>query len=897
MRYWYFKVLTTITMVLGLWACSNGSGSGSSSTPPSPIIPSSYSPVTFDNVATVPVFASTSTRTLVYVHNNSNSKITGIKYTGETDAISKVFFNKIPKNLATKVDIDQFIDPTSAAQCGTIAANSSCALIINTPALDATSHDASGVLSLSCSYGGKNYQNSQIVNMSLVDDISKEGVYFSSTSELYSNYQKAYATIYIYGSGEGKSYSVDSITPSDSFLNITQNNPSKSIIPSGFIQAIEIEVPQANLPYSTDLTLYSSLLNSSIVSKSVNQSDYSLKSGNNYMSTAVINVSGFISGPLLIASTPPVYNTATGAGAGSYYILNSGSATATITGITYSGGLSSSTGSDQCSANATLGPGDTCSVYFQVPSSYNPESGINNGTIGVAYNTGSINTPIFWYNSLGGALVSMTPGGTLNISQGSSESVTITVKNIGGYSLSVGSINVTSMINPGPTVSIINNQCTGNSLAIGATCTFAVLAADTGLAGGNLLIGFNATYANSVSSTNPYARVYVLPFLVTSTEPNLVIGTANQLGIYGNGDSESAITVVVTNKGAGPATLTGTTLNPILPYLTVNNGCNSGSVSGNGGTCSAIFTLGPWESDNQVTGSDSWSITYSGVNGTYNYEVNTFINYIINPPSFVVTNFVATGSTNNITGGSSATPFAFNGNTTTQSYTITYQNNTGGVATIEGIQDNISNVAWVRATSGSNLCTVGQPVAAGGVCNIVYNNNLANIPAATAVATYTENLGAPTLILDLGANTTFSTTPQIGINNIGSTIYANSNQAVLTNIATQLNGTVSIKQSIAWPGGSNYSPITLTTMMEDYTAGSWDTLAPCSASSASGIITQTCTSVSIPTSSTLTNFYPTNPALINPDTTIYLHILFNMSTGGQIVAMNTNYIMLPVGNF
>lgn len=896
------KLILLCGAAIGLISCSSG-GSASSVTPPAPVSDIS---VTFDNAATIPVFPNVSTKTIVFVHNYGSHKISGINYNSETDAVSASTMKQISKPKSLKAALDTFIDPTSAAQCREIAANSSCPLVVNTPILNASSPDASAFVTLEYSYQGKQYKNSQIINMSVVNNKENKGVVFSQIPTVYSNFSKVYTTVYVYGSGESQSYFVDSLKSSDSFLNITQNNITGNIVPSGYVQAMEVEVPQANLPYSTSLTLNSSDISSSSSAKNT------AKAATNYVSTAGISVSGYINGPLLTSSIPPALNTAE-SNIGSYYILNSGNQNASLSSITPSGGLTLVTGqADACTTGLSLNPGDGCIVFFQVPSNYNPDSGVSSGSIQVSYSSNSITTPVYWYNSMGGALVSFTPSGTLNIDQNAgSESITVTVTNIGGYPLvlSANPLSISTM--SGSASAQIAYTATGvpacsanMTLNIGNSCGFKVVASDNSTGSGNFLIQFNATYANSVSSSNTYMRLYVLPYTVTAGEPNLIIGTINPLVTYANNTSESTTIVTITNKGSGSATNLSISLSPTQPFLQTSQGTcsNGGTVESNGGSCTIGLTLGPTESTTQGQASSSLNLSYgSPTEPAGTYGVYAPVYYTLNAPQLTVTAFVATGS--NSGNGSTSSPYIFNGNTTGQSYKITYQNNTGTSIAIKGIQDNVSSVAWVRSYTGGGNPACASSVSSsvslpsGGLCDVIYTNNLANIVAATATASLTENLGVPSFVIDIGTGNYLTTTPSIGINSIGQTIYAQSNQAVVTNTATQLQNTniVRTTQQLSWSGSGSYSSVSLSTMMENYFATEVIDFQYCQGTIESSIAAISCPNLAISNSSyTITNNFTLIPGIPASGQTIPLHVFFSIDTNGQIVAMNTSYAVVTL---
>ncbi|HRG62595.1 MAG TPA: hypothetical protein PLP75_06170 [Burkholderiales bacterium] len=891
----YFNMLIIMMLASSLMACGEGGASSGASASPQPgPTPNKYTEVTFDNVATIPVFASSSTRTTVFVHNYSNHKITGISYTSSTDDITKTQLKKVSGTLLAKTGLGEFIDPISASQCSVLGALSSCPIIINTPVLDAKSPSASGLITLNYTFEGKKYQNSQIVNMSLTDNTSSKGVQFSQLSTLHSNFDTAYATLYVYGTGSGQSYLVDSLKASDKqFLNITQNDPTGTVIPSEFVQAFEIELPKSNLPYTTNLDLYSSIFITNNNKLSTQQ--VSKNTASNFSSNLIIGVSGsFVDGPVLVSSLPAVVNTVDST-QGEYFILNAGNSNATISSVSSSSN-SLTLLSGGCTAGTTLGAGDPCTVKYQIESSANPSTGVSSGTINVTSNAGSLSTPVYWYNSFGGALVAMTPSsGTMSITQGGNGNTTITVQNIGGYPLNIGAITVTPSVNSQLVSSGINNNNCGY-LPIGGTCTFGVTASSNSQTNGSLFIFLNATYTNSSSNTNSYARMYPLPFIVISTEPNLVMSTVPTLTTYSNGTSESSTAVTITNTGKGPAQLTSESFDPIpspSSLLSNDGACGSGTLE-SGHICTTNVTLGPIQSTGSFIGTAHLTIGYKGVNGTYNSNAATPIQYSVTPPSLVITGIQVNGSST--TGGSSSSPLQFYGYTPNQSIAITYQNMTGDTITIKGIQDNVSNYTWSNNGTG---CTVNTIVPAGQLCTITYTSNLANVAAAGTSASFSINLSLPTLTVNIGDNSYFQTTPTYSVSG-NSVIYANTSQAVLTNqVKLQNLGLFQIVESVAWSGGGsgNYSPISVTASMESY---GWDPAplplpSQCSLSSLYGnSITQlTCSNINVPTAGIISTFQISS-YVEEHFPNLSMHVLFDVDTNGQVIATSTNYLEFSV---
>jgi len=212
-------------------------------------------------------------------------------------------------------------------------------------------------------------------------------------------------------------------------------------------------------------------------------------------------------------------------------------------------------------------------------------------------------------------------------------------------------------------------------------------------------------------------------------------------------------------------------------------------------------------------------------------------------------------------------------------------------------------VAWVRSyTGGGNpacASSVNSSVSlpSGGLCDVIYTNNLTNIVAATATASLTENLGVPSFVIDIGTGNYLTTTPSIGINSIGQTIYAQSNQAVVTNTATQLQNTniVRTTQQLSWSGSGSYSSVSLSTMMENYFATEVIDFQYCQGTIESSIAAISCPNLTISNSSyTITNNFTLIPGIPASGQTIPLHVFFSIDTNGQIVAMNTSYAVVTL---
>ena len=108
---------------------SCGGGSSTNSPGSGGNTPSVANAVTIDNTGVIPVLGNGSTSTVVYVHNNSNVTISGIKYTATQQ--------NTQSNIAEKVTTasNAILDPAATGVCSSIPAFQSCPIALTTPVL------------------------------------------------------------------------------------------------------------------------------------------------------------------------------------------------------------------------------------------------------------------------------------------------------------------------------------------------------------------------------------------------------------------------------------------------------------------------------------------------------------------------------------------------------------------------------------------------------------------------------------------------------------------------------------------------------------------------------------------------------------------------------------------
>ena len=127
------NILSVFAGVLLFAAVSGCGGRGSSGD--GGILPSSTgTALTVDNAGVIPVFGNTPTSTVVYVHNNSGTSISGISYSvvAQNNAALSQSKSKFLNSLSAK---NSLLNSDNVSQCSTIAAGQSCPLSITTPVL------------------------------------------------------------------------------------------------------------------------------------------------------------------------------------------------------------------------------------------------------------------------------------------------------------------------------------------------------------------------------------------------------------------------------------------------------------------------------------------------------------------------------------------------------------------------------------------------------------------------------------------------------------------------------------------------------------------------------------------------------------------------------------------
>ncbi|MBP7781419.1 MAG: beta-propeller fold lactonase family protein [Burkholderiales bacterium] len=541
--------LALVTVASG---CSNA---GSASSGISDNSQNTGTAITIDNAGVIPVFGTMPTTTVIYVHNNSVVTISGVNY-GVVDNDHQNSSSLVQNNYA-RVD---------GSQCVAIAAGQSCALKITTPQFSEQSSQGSMLLQASYSLNNKAVSFNQIINYAQVqNNLVTAGAKFKAGIDIsgYGN-PTGYATIYLYGSGQNQVYNVSSMTINKPAVTIVNGNISGHQIQSNFVQAVEVSSPILSSSISATITVNSSTfqanntpVNNSTKSpnKSLNASK-SLLTSDQFSNSVDLAVEPVAAGAILTTGLIPLLNTVNGT-SGSLLVQNSGNQNAVLGSASADAGISNLSG---CSGE-TLAPAASCTISFNVT-----ESG-GSGNITIPYtggSTSSIAANVTWFNGVGAALVSMSASNNpVTFSATVGGSTTITVQNIGGYTLRNISVPAPVVVGGSATATLANNNCAESvTLPVGSSCSYDVEVADSATdLNQQINLGFSASYAGP-SGTQAYSRVMPLAYSSTAI-PKYVY-------ITNSGNNPSTISMYSINSGV---------LVPFSPESTATAGSFSGSIS------------------------------------------------------------------------------------------------------------------------------------------------------------------------------------------------------------------------------------------------------------------------------------------------------------------------------
>ncbi len=742
------KAVTVVSWLslLVLAACSNSvsTNSGGAVSPQT-----TATAITIDNAGVIPVFGNSATSTVIYVHNNSATTVSGISYS---------VVNNEGSNNAGSVD---------GVQCSAIAAGQSCALKIITPSLPNQQNQGSMLIKASYVLAEKSQSFSQLINYAAVDGASNKvaaGVKFKSGATIsgYGN-STGYATLYLYASGANQVYTITGLSASQPSLKF--NMGLKNItLSANAVQAVEVSSPILGSSISSALTVQSILAPSSSKSSNSNLhnliSDNSLQSGQ-FSDSVSLAVEPVTSGAILTSGFVPLINTVS-ATSGSLLIRNAGNQTAQVGSATAGSGISNLSG---CS-NTSLAPSETCTINFNVT-----ESG-GSANITVPYTGGSASSVVAnvtWFNGVGAALVSMSiADNPLSFSATIGATTRVTITNIGGYSLTNLSIPAPVVFGGSATATLVNNNCASiESLPIGISCSYDVSVADsmTDL-DQQINLGFSGNYAGSNGVTN-YSRIMPLTYSSTSYGAIIVLSPLSAMSISGDNLESATQELTISNNGAATADLTSLGLINNPAYLTTNNG-NCGSSLAAESSCTVQIKLGPVSSDLESSGVANYVVNYAAIGQTPAGIESTSVAWSVAPnlPNItMVASVTGCASGNGITTTCMDNPTATGGSSSSIQVVLTFTNSSSvTAATTISLPESSSSLFTVSGYSlFSNSCTNGAAIN-NGSCTIIYT-----LPSSAATTAFQSSLSRS----DFAYNYTYGASGEVsasGTSNLATTI-------------------------------------------------------------------------------------------------------------------------------
>jgi len=754
---------TLLACSVGLTACGGG-GNTAATTPVGPVVSELAAPLTIDSAGVIPAFTDTPVSTAIYVHNNSSEEIKNLSFSYETNVSDN-------KGSAKAASLGQ-----QASQVKSIPAGGKLSLPVNIPALAVEVQR--GTIQITAQYTHKGEQKTfkQVLNFHVIS--SKEpGVFLSSGSRSsgFGNKDKdAYTTLYVYGGGQDKTYTIDPELELDPVLGKEiQGKIEGSGIASHQVLPIELKTKEVANSTSGEIHI------------SARDSD-----NTPYKSSQVVRVMGDAEEQMeavIYQTKTPVINTDVTKD-GTAYIYNAGTTTATISAISGDNGITVTNQSD-CT---TLDAGQGCTIKFNVTS----DSG--SGYISVNYHggvqaDGTTSIQVDWRKASSGVgqFVVETDDPSIVLT-GALAPFTATTKVM---VTNVGLNTITNIQASDPTtlkgsalskVSSQSNNCANAKLAFGDECTYEINTTDNKAPDPGQL-GVKVSGDGGVVPVTA-----TVDYDVKQSEFSLDVSNKddiNSLEIIGdNDDTAKTATIVFTNTGeedipALDETIDTTKLNGIA--VTNSDNCNGKELKA-GDSCEETVELKTQtnEGNTALTG----SITYSAADKTGVQSAT--VDLVVQPQASHL-ELASVSAIGNASGdGSEATPFDFKaGQAGAKQVVLTYKNTGTKPMIINGIDKPKGlNTTWTieGQDQDSNSClpiegatVTAIPLGVGETCRITLNNELAKY--GDSGTTTNLNIALPQMSVSYNGSTSYNYFVPINDNFKDGVVHAENHQANITN--------------------------------------------------------------------------------------------------------------------
>lgn len=782
------------------------------------IITSKTEAITIDNAGIVPILApSSSTTTVVYVHNNTNQRIDNISYDAYSEqlALQSKSSGLLQKIKGFMFDENELILPTSIVECKSIVANGSCALAFRTPEINNSMNQGSMIISGHYKLNNKVNTFSRLLNYQIFDNIAPQnGVDFSSSVDLFAN--NPYGVLYVYGKGYNKNYKVKKLSLDNPAIEIVNGNITDHEVSSMMIQPIEVKsVLNTNQETKYD-TMHQLDGITAKINMTVNDGVLDSSSFAN-ISASPVNPQG-----VLVAGYVPYINTSLDESPSSFVtIYNAGSQNATLGTPFGTNGIVIANNS----CPQSLSPGSSCNIKITVPASTN-----NNGTLTVPAIGGiSAIVNISWFSSTGGNILEISPSASpfvFNAGVGGTNVITISsANNTAANNLSVitttKSGSATNSSSPLNCFEANLTTSTGTNLVIGGVCKYTLNESDMVAETGFLNLKITGT---SPTGSNNLNRNYSLAYTSNNYTANVSIQPQMfSWAINGNNTESSTQLFRVINAGPGPAnklvnSISGTAVTS-NDVVMISNNCNNVNLNATE-SCSFVLKLGP--SDNIGTNAvqrtlyqtESFINPQSG-NGLFTDSVTTILNPL-DVANFKIISVSVEGNSNpGVDGSTSESAFLFPGSNGSL-LIFSYKNTTGSTIGINGIINNNNPYYWTLDPVSTTCAKINDPtyitnITNGSTCTIAFDNNINSYASTLFIgssSSMVENIVAPLFVISSGTKlyTNIQPTYPSSSGNI-SYFYATANLATLTNsVVKGLGGNYNYSSSLSNASGYS-SPI------------------------------------------------------------------------------------------
>lgn len=831
--------------IIGLGLISCGSQNKSNNAGP---VTTSYDavPITISAPSSIPVFGSSSTQTVMFVHNNTTKAINGISYSVVGGNNKKIT-----------------IDTQSAGACSAIPAGGICRVGITTPSgVDQGSNLIQAVYSNP--YNKANTSYKQLFQYQRTNRLDTGTPVTTSTALVAEDGKgRGSKALYYYVSGNGGVYNISANLDATSGAKIEDRTVADK---QDVIGGITVFAYDVSLPVNVAKTQNSSTA-TFVMNVSATQAG-----GVTQNSQTTLNSQSTSNIALISLGLAPMVNSS-GESTLVVPVMNNGGTAAENINISFLGSISTqkatnSSGKALTSSlisiinngcTGTIPAGGGCNVEVSIP-----ENSSGTDVLKLTYNTpgssdvSSANTAIAWYKSASNPIIgydysiptfyaTQESTVTVTLTNYIPSSSTLTVQSITPVASGSSTSNVTIDLSKG------SKPCASNLLSSGNSCTFEVtLKDDLERVDGNVVLLLNGSESGSAS----YSRYLNVSYVASSYFSELALSSnSNEFSFVGDNVATSTKLFTLTNTGPAPATLesfivANNVTNVDKSWFDVLPGggaeatvaCENSVVLNQGDNCYFQVKMGPVSYANitaPLTESGTVPVAVTYQSGSNIESVTSLVNYSIsaNNQDIAISNVSVSGNASG--DGSSIDPIVFSGsNTASKTVSVEYKNIGSNPITILSLNSIINPFMWTL----SGDCTVGTTLQPDATCQMTYTSTVATY-AATGYSGYAENTNISLTPPAIGIKD--DVTGDIFVSNndnypapiSANTLNASMKLAKVVNMVGQTTGATEISQTVTNTNG--YSSFLITQSMENYFVNPVAD-AGCSLSSTDNILTQTC---------------------------------------------------------